>query len=135
MKTYYNVDSGEFLTESEIRKEYKAAKASGSTFSESFSAYLSACMTENNGSLIPVTKQDLRWVEITAVYYTEGKFAPYQHTDGVYTQQVFFLKRETVNGNAVNWQGVNGVCLDLDEDRIFQASGYTRERGLFCDMY
>ncbi len=30
---------------------------------------------------------------------------------------------------------INGVVLNLDDRKIIQASGYTRERGLFCDMY
>ena len=32
--------------------------------------------------------------------------------------------------------GVNGICLDETGGRfyIFQISGYTRERGLFCDV-
>ena len=33
-------------------------------------------------------------------------------------------------------EGVNGIAIDEENGafRIFQVSGYTRERGLFCDL-
>ena len=30
---------------------------------------------------------------------------------------------------------LNGIVVNEDEERIVQASGYSPERGLFCDLY
>lgn len=30
---------------------------------------------------------------------------------------------------------INGIVIDTDTMKIVQASGYTAERGLFCDLY
>ena len=30
---------------------------------------------------------------------------------------------------------LNGVVVNQDENRVVQATGYSPERGLFCDMY
>ena len=42
------------------------------------------------------------------------------------------------NCSAVNLEGVNHLVIDRDNAgnmEIVQASGYTPERGLFCDLY
>lgn len=43
-----------------------------------------------------------------------------------------------VNYKDVNMFGVNNLAIERTEDgtmRIFQAGGYNRIRGLFCDLY
>ena len=45
---------------------------------------------------------------------------------------------KALNADRVNLDGVNHVCIDADASGnfvIFQASGYTTERGLFLDVY
>ena len=46
--------------------------------------------------------------------------------------------RKAVNFEKVNFEGVNNLAVCFESDgsfRIFQAAGYTMDRGLFCDMY
>lgn len=62
--------------------------------------------------------------------------------EGVYidcaTNNAYVDQREAVNYNDINMRGVHHLVIDREEDgtmKIIQASGYTRERGMFCDLY
>ena len=69
------------------------------------------------------------------IYYSaDGQ----QHTHSIDA----YIKRERFkNADKIDWNGVNGVCAEVDNPEnpstltIFQAGGWTEDRGLFCDMY
>lgn len=53
---------------------------------------------------------------------------------------VFVNPEKLLNCNEIKWDGVTCVQIVVDDEeyhnpRIVQASGYTEDRGLFCDMY
>lgn len=72
-------------------------------------------------------------VSATPIFYdTNG----HQHIK--VTVPVFWdrLTEEGYNTDEIrDVDSINGVVINIDEKKIIQASGYTRERGLFCDMY
>ena len=38
-------------------------------------------------------------------------------------------------GEIRRMEDVTGIVVNADENRIVQASGYSAERGMFCDLY
>lgn len=63
-------------------------------------------------------------------------------TEGIYinpcNNETHIDPRKATNAEKVNLDGVNHVCIDRAADGnfyIFQASGYTPDRGAFLDMY
>lgn len=133
---YFINENLELVTLDEMKKTYDELIETGEiTGDEPFDYYLEACQAHNNGSLTEITQDDLKWIEVTTVYYTPGRYAEIQHHGKTYGDYLYRLKSSFVNGNAIKWNGVNGVIVNEDDNRIFQASGYTYDRGLFCDLY
>ena len=53
---------------------------------------------------------------------------------------VFVNPEKLTNFREIKWNGVNHLSIVVDDDEynnphIIQASGWTEDRGLFCDMY
>ena len=74
----------------------------------------------------------MKRVHVTTVYYDSYME---QHTDDIYMDYIYAIKEMTINGNEVDWDGVNCIVIDEEEPKIIQASGYSENRGLFCDLY
>jgi len=51
MKRFYCIETGEYITQEQLEKEYQEFRQEGTATEENFSEYLNNCMTENNGSL------------------------------------------------------------------------------------
>lgn len=54
------------------------------------------------------------------------------------TNNAYVNPRKAVNADVLQLDGVNHVCIEVYADysfKVFQASGYTCERGMFLDMY
>lgn len=133
---YFKTDDGKLLTMYNIVQTYKELKANGDLQDhEDFKTYLNACMSYNNGSLTEISENDARLIDVDTVYYIEGTYGETQCTGKHYKDYIFALKETIDNAKEIKWEGVNGVFLNEDDNRIFQAGGYTRERGLFCDLY
>lgn len=138
MKKYLNVETDGVWTERELRQEYYRQLHDGEidpVIYDSFDYWLKSCLTANNGSLLEISDEDAMMVSVNTVYYTQGRYGKIAHTGKHYLSRIYNLKRETANGHQINWSGVNGVIINEDTNEIFQASGYTPERGLFCDFY
>ena len=132
---FFKTDDLELVTLDNVREIYEELKATGDLQDESFDYYLAACQSYNNGSLTEISETDAKRVDVTTVYYSKGNYGDVQHTGKSYSDYIFRLKELIDNGKEIKWEGVNGVIVDEDENKIFQASGYTYDRGLFCDMY
>ena len=53
---------------------------------------------------------------------------------------VFVNPEKLTNYREIKWDGVNYISVVVDDDeynnpRVFQASGWTADRGLFVDLY
>lgn len=133
---YFKTDDLELVTMDRIKLDYADLKASGDLADyEDFNSYLSACQSYNNGILTEISEDDAKQITVDTVYYTDGKYGEIQHTGKHYYDYIFRLKATVDNAANVKWQGVNGVYINEDSNCIFQASGYTHDRGLFCDLY
>lgn len=136
MKKYWDIDLERIWTEDELHAQYDKAKSDGSIpHITNFADFLRHCMVENNGSLKEVTDDDLRWITVDTVYYGPGPFGKIQHRGRHYFERLFRVKEIYANGKEVDFTGVNFIIVNEDDNRIFQASGYTYDRGLFCDLY
>ena len=54
------------------------------------------------------------------------------------TCNAFVNPRKALNADVLQLDGVNHVCIEAYADgsfKVFQASGYSYERGMFLDMY
>jgi len=54
------------------------------------------------------------------------------------TNTAFIDPTKAVNAEQLQLDGVNHVCIEVYADnsfKVFQASGYSYERGLFLDLY
>ena len=131
---YYDTESGKYLDEAELRQEFIVLKRKRETDAENFGQYVNNCCSKN-GTLMEIPKADAEIVSVDSYYYTEGKYGLVSHKGKSYHAYIFCLKSTVSNGNEIDWNGVNSVILDETENRIFQTSGYTKERGLFCDLY
>ena len=77
-------------------------------------------------------------IQTTFVHYEKSKYGYSQCIDKEISMQLEKIKEMCINSFAVNFDGVNGLCVlkkDDDTFHIFQACGYSIARGLFCDMY
>lgn len=138
MKKYLNVETDGVWTETQLRQEYYHQlrnREIDPVIYDSFDYWIDSCLTANNGSLMEISDEDAMMVSVDTVYYTQGRYGEVSHTGKHYLCKVYNLKMETANGLQINWSGVNGVIINEDANEIFQASGYTPERGLFCDLY
>jgi len=50
---YKDIETGEIVSREELEQEYESLKATGDTEAVSAGAYISNCMTWNNGTLTP----------------------------------------------------------------------------------
>lgn len=59
MRKYYDIDRDIIYTEDELRVDYETQKKNGDIAPEydTFGRYLSACMTENNGTLERIAQE------------------------------------------------------------------------------
>lgn len=138
MKKYYNTETDGVWTLLQLREEHNRQLMESEIDPEiyaDFNYWLNSCLTVNNGSLIEISEEDARIVTVDTVYHTKGRYGEISHTGRHYLSRVINLRNEIVNGNKINWDGVNGVIINEDDNIIFQASGYTPDRGLFCDLY
>ena len=138
MKKYYNTETGGVWTLPQLREEHNRQLMESEIDPEiysDFNYWLHSCLTVNNGSLTEISEENARIVIVDTVYYTQGRYGKIAHTGKHYLSRIINLRNETVNGNKINWEGVNGVIINEDDNIIFQASGYTQDRGLFCDLY
>lgn len=138
MKKYLNVETDGVWTERELREEYNRQLMESEIDPEiyaDFNYWLNSCLTINNGSLMEISDEDAMIVSVDTVYHTQGRYGEISHTGKHYLSRIYNLKMETANGHQINWSGVNGVIINEDDSIIFQASGYTQDRGLFCDLY
>lgn len=133
---YFKTDDGKLLTMYNIVKTYLELKADGDLQDyEDFKTYLGACMSYNNGTLTEISKEDAKDIHVDTFYYGKGNYGTTLCTHKSYCEKQFYLKETIGNAKEVNWDGVNFISVNEDENRIFQASGYTSDRGLFCDLY
>ena len=76
------------------------------------------------------------YITATRVYYSQGPHGPVQHTKDHY---VFIDKedfqRQVKNADMIDLKTVNHICLDTDAGIVFQASGYSWNRGSFVDVF
>lgn len=76
----------------------------------------------------------MKLIKVTTVYYDSNGA---QHTENLCR----IMDICDVASWATNWgdirdkKSVSRVAFDLDSKRIFQASGYSDKRGMFCDLY
>ena len=133
---YFKTDDLELVTDEQIKNDYKELKASGDLADyEDYNYYFQACQSYNNGSLTEIRREDARRISVDTIYHTQGNYGEISHTGKHYTEYIFVLKDTIDNTKEIKWEGVNSVIVNEDENTIFQASGYTKERGLFCDLY
>lgn len=76
-----------------------------------------------------------RIITVDTVYYIPGRYGDAQKTGKHYFDKLSHLKEIVSNASEIDWNGVNFVIINEDENKIFQTSGYTYERGLFNDLY
>ena len=65
-----DIESGEIITESQLRKEWKAAMESGECDPVTFEQYIENCMTYNNGTLENIVKAGSAY-EVEIIYTTK----------------------------------------------------------------
>lgn len=137
MKTeFYKTDDLKLVTREQLEKDFNNLKESGDLADyEDINVYTAACQSYNNGILTKISAEDAREITVDTVYYTQGNYGEISHTGKHYTEYIFVLKDTIDNAKEIKWEGVNNVIVNEDENTIIQASGYTRERGLFCDLY
>ena len=76
------------------------------------------------------------YMTVTEIYYTKGQYGDVQHTKGTTTKSLEHIQSTTTNFDEVDdWDDINSVIIDIQEKRIIQTSGWSRDRGLFCDLY
>ena len=51
MRTFHDIEYDEYITFEQLEREYEELKAQRQTEAETFSDYVSNCMTYNNGTL------------------------------------------------------------------------------------
>ena len=134
---YFRTDDNKLLTMYDVVKTYLELKSNGNLADyEDFKTYLGACMYYNNGTLTEISKEDAKDIRVDVYYYGN---APYGTTicgpGKSYYEKQFYVKETIDNAKDINWDGVNFISVIDDENRIFQTSGYTEDRGLFCDLY
>lgn len=133
---FYKTDDLKLVTREQLEKDFNNLKESGDLADyEDINVYTEACQSYNNGILTEISAEDAREITVDTVYYTKGNYGEVSHAGKHYTEYVFFLKETIDNASEIKWEGVNSVIINEDDNRIFQASGYTYERGLFCDLY
>lgn len=133
---YFATDDGKLLTMYNVVQTYLELKKSGDlTDYEDFPTYLEACMYYNNGILTEISEEDARDIHVDTVYYKEAKYGEIQCRGKSYYEKCFYLKETIDNADEVNWEGVNFIIVNEDINHIIQASGYSKDRGLFCDLY
>ena len=129
-KRFFADDEGRIFSLEFLKREWKDSEDS-----RSFGEYIAACMSYNGGTLKEISAEDSQDILVGTYYYTDGKYGPCQHKGREYTEYLYNLKTGTENGNEIDWNGVNHVLINEDDNRIFQASGYSFDRGMFCDLY
>ncbi len=136
MKERYFIykDSLELITETNLRTIYEETTGDDSYGNKTFERFVNCCCSRN-GMLREIPKTDAELISVDSYYYTEGKYGQIAHKGKSYHAYIFYMKSTVSNGNEIDWKGVNSVTLDETENRIFQTSGYTSERGIFCDLY
>jgi len=133
---FYKTDNFELVTSEQLEKDFNNLKESGDLADyEDINVYTEACQSYNNGILTEISAEDAKRIGVDTIYHTQGNYGEISHTGKHYTEYIFVLKDTIDNAKEIKWEGVNNVIVNEDENTIIQASGYTRERGLFCDLY
>lgn len=122
---YFTNDKLELLNETDIQKSFEI-----SDFDGDYKEFTERCLAD--GSFREIPKGNMKRVHVTTVYYDSYME---QHTDDIYMDYIYAIKEMTINGNEVDWDGVNCIVVDEEEAKVIQASGYSNERGLFVDLY
>lgn len=133
---FYKTDNFELVTSEQLEKDFNNLKESGDLADyEDINVYTEACQSYNNGILTEISAEDAKRIGVDTIYHTQGNYGEISHTGKHYTEYIFVLKDTIDNAKEIKWNGVNSVIINEDENTIIQASGYTKERGLFCDLY
>ena len=133
---FYKTDNFELVTSEQLEKDFNNLKESGDLADyEDINVYTEACQSYNNGILTEISAEDAKRIGVDTIYHTQGNYGEISHTGKHYTEYIFVLKDTIDNAKEIKWNGVNSVIINEDENTIIQASGYTIERGLFCDLY
>lgn len=108
---YYNVDTGEILTEEEIREEFDALKRNGELedfYENDFEYYLKNCLVENNGSLQKIAPD---WMINQQQRIVAKEIAT---VDMPYNEVLEVLQRYNWFGTWSFWE-INNRPVDIDE--------------------
>lgn len=108
---YYNVDTGEILTEEEIREEFDALKRNGELedfYEDDFEYYLKNCLVENNGSLQKIAPD---WMINQQQRIVAKEIAT---VDMPYNEVLEVLQRYNWFGTWSFWE-INNRPVDIDE--------------------
>ena len=128
-------DTNKVWSLTQIKNDWKDFKESGEIQDE-FTDYLNACMTYNNGILTELTEDEKRYVDVTYIYYVPGRYGEVQKQHPSRIQYLGEVLHSISNRNEIVYtKGVNNVIVNDDDNRVIQIGGYTRERGLYCDLY
>lgn len=73
-------------------------------------------------------------IRVTIYYSERGNYGPIQHVEAARTYTIDGIRQLAQNADAIDWTGVSGAAYDTDFKVIFQVSGYTYNRGMFCDL-
>ena len=133
---YFITSNLELITMYNVVHHYKTLKGAGLLREyENFQQYLNACLSSNGGELTSISKEDAREISVETFHEVPAKYGTALTKTGQYHEPLYFLKRTVTNAKEVRWEGVNYVMIDEEDNHIFQASGYSKDRGLFCDLY
>lgn len=72
MRNFFDTESEQYISESELEKEYNELKANNETDTENFEDYLENCLTKNNGTLEKVSLSENEIKEIAKEIMAEG---------------------------------------------------------------
>lgn len=131
---YFITSNMELLTMYNVVKLWKQLREEGSV-TETFHEYLKSSLSSNNGELTEIPKEDAREISVETFHEVPAKYGTALTKTGQYHEPLYFLKRTVANAKEVRWEGVNYVMIDEEDNHIFQASGYSKDRGLFCVLY
>lgn len=127
---FFLCENDEIFTEDQLRKEYEKHKAE--TDADTFEEYLELCQWYNNGALTEIPETEMKMVDVTEIY--EGKDGC-QHSEETYSTYLFRVRQMVNNYDAVCKDDINGVVISQDDSKIVQATGYTKDRGLWWELY
>lgn len=128
---FFLCENDEIFTEDALRKDFDLHKADLPEF-KTFEEFLEMCQSYNNGALKEIPEAEMRWVDVTEIY--EGK-DECQHSEETYGTYLFRVRQMVNNFDDICIAGINGVVISQDDSKVVQATGYTKDRGLWWELY